>query len=330
MLMRFGSDQIQAIYLTSASLDWMATRGISVITKHFPYFLAAVEEQSFHKAADRLHIAQSALSRRIGDLEHDLGVSLFERQARGVKPTAAGRALAQDVRRILADVDQTARRIRRVAAGGLGLLRISFTEGMVRRPLLPAAIRAFRTGYPDVDLRFAPMVSEQQREKLRQGELEVGFVFEEGGDREEFELREVGMHNFVLVLPRDHPLVHAPIIRLSDLTLEKFIWPSRQISPRLFNRMLAICQERSFTPDIVVEVSSVDVACSLAAAGMGLAVVINPPPGRELDDVVMRQIEDFDVPMPLSMIWRRSNQSPILANFVRIVEDVQAAASPSA
>ncbi len=297
-----------------------------MITKHFPYFLAAVEEQSFHKAAERLHIAQSALSRRIGDLEHDLGVSLFERQARGVKPTAAGHALAQDVRRILADVDQTARRVRRVAEGGLGLLRISFTEGMVRRPLLPAAIRAFRARYPDVDLRFAPMVSEQQREKMRQGELEVGFVFEEGGDREEFELREVGMNNFVLVLPLDHRLRHAPTIRLSDLVLEKFIWPSRQSSPRLFNRMLSICHELSFSPDIVVEVSSVDVACSLVAGGMGIAVVINPPPGREVTDVAMREIEDFSVPMPLSMIWRRANPSPILANFVRIVEDTQAQA----
>ncbi len=294
-----------------------------MITKHFPFFLAAVEEQSFHKAAERLHIAQSALSRRISDLEHDLGVSLFERQARGVKPTAAGRALAQDVRRILADVDQTARRVRRVAEGGVGLLRISFTEGMVRRPLLPAAIRRFRARYPDVDLRFAPMVSEQQREKLRQGELEVGFIFEEGGDREEFELREVAMHNFVLVLPLDHPLVHTPIIRLADLAQDKFIWPARQSSPRLFNRMLAICQEQSFTPDIAVEVASVDVACSLVAAGMGVAVVIAPPPGRETTDVVFKPIENFSVPMPLSMVWRRADPSAILANFIAVVEEVE-------
>ena len=301
-----------------------------MITKHFPFFLAAVEEQSFHKAAKRLNIAQSALSRRIGDLEQELGVSLFERQARGVRPTAAGRALAQDVRRILMDVEQTERRVRRVAEGGLGRLRISFTECMVRRPLLPAAIRRFRAAYPDVDLHFAPMVSEQQREKLRQGELEVGFVFEEGGDREEFELREVGMHNFVLVLPLDHPLIDAPAIRLADLAAEKFIWPSRQMSPRLFNRMLAVCQAQAFTPDIVVEVAAVDVAYSLVAAGMGVALVITSHPGREPTDVALRRIVDFDLPMPLSMIWRRNNPSPVLANFVQMVEAAQAEASGDA
>jgi DNA-binding transcriptional LysR family regulator len=299
-----------------------------LITKHFPFFLAAVEEQSFQKAAQRLNIAQSALSRRIGDLEQVLGVSLFERQARGVRATAAGRALAQDARRILTDVEQATRRVRRVAEGGLGVLRISFTEGMVRRPLLPAAIRRFRAAYPDVDLRFAPMVSEHQREKLRQGELEVGFVFEEGGDREEFGLREVGMHNFVLVLPLDHPRVDAPAIRLADLAGEKFIWPSRQMSPRLFNRMLAVCQTQDFTPDIAVEVAAVDVAYSLVAAGMGVALVITSHPGREPTDVALRSITDFDVPMPLSMIWRRDNPSPVLANFVRTVEAAQA--EPSA
>jgi DNA-binding transcriptional LysR family regulator len=325
MLLQGDSDPLSAIKPGLGSRSWMVEPGTrAVITKHFPFFLAAVEEQSFHKAAQRLHIAQSALSRRIGDLEHELGVTLFERQARGVRPTAAGRALAQDVRRIMIDVEQVERRVRRVAEGGLGLLRISFTEGMVRRPLLPAAIRRFRAAYPDVDLRFAPMVSEAQREKLRQGELEVGFVFEEGGDREEFELREVGMHNFVLVLPLDHPLVDAPTIRLADLAQEKFIWPSRQMSPRLFNRMLAVCQAASFTPDIVVEVAAVDVAYSLVAAGMGVALVITAHPGREPTDVALRRIEDFDVPMPLSMIWRRGNASPVLANFVQAVEDAQA------
>ena len=110
---------------------------------------------------------------------------------------------------------------------------------------------------------------------------------------------------------------------------KKFIWPSRQMSPRLFNRMLAVCQARSFTPDIVVEVAAVDVAYSLVAAGMGVALVITAHPGREPTDVALRRIEDFDVPMPLSMIWRRNNSSPVLANFVLAVGAAQAEAGAS-
>jgi DNA-binding transcriptional LysR family regulator len=239
----------------------------------------------------------------------------------------AGRALADDVRRILAEVEHSVRRVQRVAQGGLGLLRISFTEGMVRRPPLPAAIRRFRAAYPEVDLRFAPLVSEQQRAKLRSGELDVGFIFEEGGDREEFELRPVGIEGFTLVLPADHPLAQAPLIRLADLAREKFIWPSREVSPRLFNRMLAACEQQAFRPDIAVEVASVDVAYGLVSAGMGVAVVISAASAQAPADVVLRRIEGFDVPMPLAMVRRREEPAPVLANFVRAVDEALAEGS---
>lgn len=296
-----------------------------MIEKHFPFFIAAVEEQSFHRAAERLHIAQSAFSRRIADLERALGVALFERQARGVRPTAAGRALAADVRRILADIDQSAARARRVAEGGLGLLRLSFTEGIAWRPLLPAAVRRFRNAYPDVEIRFTAMTSEQQREALRRGELDVGFVFEEGGDREDFDLVMVAMNGLSLVLPQGHPLVDRTVIRFADLTQEAFIWPSPRTSPRLFNRMIVLCEERGVRPHIAAEVTAVEVSYSLVAAGMGVAVVVSASqPGREPPGVVIRQIEDFDLPMPLSMIWRRDDPPVVLSNFVRAVREVQA------
>ncbi|MDO9487306.1 MAG: LysR family transcriptional regulator, partial [Sphingomonadaceae bacterium] len=84
--------------------------------KHFTFFLAVAEELSFHRAASRLNIAQSALSRRIADLERELGDTLlFERQARGVRLTEAGKLLLEDVRRILGDVDEAARRVTRSA-----------------------------------------------------------------------------------------------------------------------------------------------------------------------------------------------------------------------
>lgn len=296
-----------------------------MIEKHFPFFLAAADAQSFHRAAEQMNIAQSAFSRRIADLEQALGVVLFERQARGVRLTAAGRALADDARRIMADIDQSAARVRRVAEGGLGLLRLSFTEGIAWRPWLPASVRQFREAYPEVELRFSAMTSEQQREALRQGELDVGFVFEEGGDREEFHLVVVAQNGLSLVLPQNHRLAERSVIRFADLAAEPFIWPSRRTSPRLFNRMIALCEERGGTPHIVAEVTAVEVSYSLVAAGMGVAVVVSASqPGREPLGVVIRQIEDFDLPMPLSMIWRRDNPSIILANFVRCVQSVQA------
>jgi DNA-binding transcriptional LysR family regulator len=249
---------------------------------------------------------------------------LFERQARGVRLTAAGRVLLEDVRRILLDVDEVSHRLRRVADGSLGTLRISFTENIVRRPLLYKAIARYRALAPDVELSFAPMISERQRHALRAREIDVGFVYQESGDIEEFHLRPFANDGLEVVLPVGHPLCEGDTVRIEDLAQDKLIWPSRRHSPRLYDRLMRACEARPFTPRIAIEVGSVDAACGLVAAGLGIAIVVGPPPYTEISDVVFRPLKDFNVSMPLSMIWT-DEASPAIAKFVDVVSDPDAA-----
>jgi DNA-binding transcriptional LysR family regulator len=290
------------------------------IAKHFPYFLAVAEEQNLHRAAERLSIAQSALSRRIRDLENELDqTALFERQARGVRLTAAGRQLMEDVRAILLSIENARRQVRRMAQGELGRLRIGFTEAMIRGVLLPAALRRFRDRFPHIQMAALPLTSEAQRQRLRDGEMEVGFVIEEEGDAGEFEALRVGTDHFSLVLPTDHPLAARAEARLADVTDTPLIWPSQQHSPRLFDRMLAAFQRHSLTPHIAVEVSTVDAAFGLVAAGMGLAIVTATRPDRAPPDVALRPIADLDLTVSLTMIWPRQPPTPPVANFVAMI-----------
>ena len=300
-----------------------ATRTTLRIAKHFPFFLAVAEEQNLHRAAERLNIAQSALSRRISDLERELGDTvLFERQARGVAITEAGRILARDVRRILFDIEEAGRRVMRVARGDAGTLRISFSEAMVRRPLLPVVLRQFRDRFPDVDLKPSPLTSDAQRARLRGGEVDIGFVIEEAGDASEFSTVRIGMDKFVLVLPLGHPLADREAVDISDIADEPLILPARQVSPRLFGRMMGAFDTRGVAPNIGIEVNSVDIAYGLVAAGMGLAIVTAARPETAPADVVIRDMIGFDLPLPISMVWQRSNSSPIVQHFVQLVNEV--------
>jgi DNA-binding transcriptional LysR family regulator len=293
------------------------------IAKHFPFFLAVAEEQNLHRAAERLNIAQSALSRRISDLERELGDTiLFERQARGVAITEAGRVLAEDVRRILLDIEEAGRRVQRVARGDLGTLRLAFSEAMVRRPLLPAVLRRFRSESPEVDLRAVPLTSDAQRTRLRGGEIDIGFVIEEAGDAEDFAMMRVGMDKFVLVVPVGHRLADQPVVGLRDLAEEPLILPARQVSPRLFGRMMGLFDARGISPRIAVEVTAVDIAYGLVAAGMGLAIVTAARPDRAPVDIVLKDLADFEIPLPLSMIWQKQNDAPLIRKFVGIVEEM--------
>lgn len=305
----------------------LATLRTLRIAKHFPFFLAVAEEQNLHRAAERLNIAQSALSRRIADLERELGdIPLFERQARGVSITEAGRVLARDVRQILQSIEEASRRVRRVARGDIGTLRIAFTEAMVRGPLLPPVLRSYRAQYPEVEIRAFPLTSEAQRQRLRGGEIDVGFVIEEAGDAEEFATTRIGMDKFVAVLPHGHPLEANEVVHLHDLVGEPLIFPSRQHSPRLFGRMVAAFDARGVTPEISVEVSNVDIAFGLVASEMGVGIVTAVRADRAPRDIVIKPLPDLDLPLPLSMVVRKSSSSPLVLNFVEAVEKARAEA----
>lgn len=295
-------------------------RHLSVM-KHFTFYLAVAEELSFHRAAARLNIAQSALSRRIADLERELGnVLLFERQARGVKLTDAGKLLLDDVRRILADVDEACRRVARSAEGTLGTLRISFTEGMVRQALLGRALKRFRHAFPGIEFKFAPMTSDLQREKLRSGEVDVGFVYQEADDARDFNVSPVGLDRIVAAVPRHHRLAMRDHVLMSDLAEDPMIWPSRLHSPRLFGRLTTAFGNAGIMPDIAAEVAAVDIAYGLVTAGLGVALVIAPEGAPLHDDVVLVSVEGLPPAIPLSMIWRKGPSVVTIANFVATVD----------
>src|SRR5882672_10764440 len=117
--------------------------------RHLRYFVAVGEEQHYGRAAERLHVAQPALSRQIQDLETELGFPLFDRLPRGVRLNAAGKLFLSDARRILQDVNEAKLRAERVAHGKAGTLRIGIANALSWHGLVVSAFREFRRRQPD-------------------------------------------------------------------------------------------------------------------------------------------------------------------------------------
>jgi DNA-binding transcriptional LysR family regulator len=298
-----------------------------MIAKHFPFFLAAAEEANFQRAARRLNIAQSALSRHIGALEADLGgVRLFERLPRGVRLTASGQLYLEDVRRILASVDEATIRVQRLERGQTGRVRVAFTEAVAARPLLAAVLRRFQGAYAEVQIDLIAMVSKDQRAALRTGEIDIGFLYAEAGDEGEFMTLHLMTDNFVLAAPWGHPLLDLPEIRLRDLAGQPLIFPSRWHAPVLYDRMMAEFRSRNIIPTIVTENPSADILNCLVSAGVGLGFLITSQRERAPADVVLRPIVDFSLPLPLVLAWLRDNGSPIIPNFLAAVTAEQTVA----
>ena len=123
--------------------------------RHLRYFVAIGEEENYRRAAQRLNVAQTALSTQIQDLEAELGFKLFDRLPRGVKLSVAGKLFLEDARRILQQVSEAAARAARVARGQSGTLRVGFTENASWRGVVPDVAPAFSgERQPDAELQL--------------------------------------------------------------------------------------------------------------------------------------------------------------------------------
>ena len=243
LLLRFMLPQYQTA--TDASnatlLSYQYLYGIGMELRHLRYFVMVGEEQHYGRAAQRLRVAQPALSRQIQDLEDEIGCQLFDRLPRGVKISAAGKSFLEDARRILQQVSEAAARAGRVARGQSGTLRVGFTESASWHGVVPDSFRQFRQQHPDAELQLNPLSSLEQVEAIRAGRLDAGFVFNMPKSDRELDQFQVDWHNLVLAAPKGHPLTKIKKLRLRDMVDADFVWFPRRQSPAYYDRLMHEC-----------------------------------------------------------------------------------------
>jgi DNA-binding transcriptional LysR family regulator len=285
--------------------------------RHLRYFVAVGEEQHYGRAAERLRIAQPALSRQIQDLEEEIGVKLFDRLPRGIKISAAGASFLEDARRILQQVHEATMRAGRVARGQSGTLRVGFTEWASWRGVVPNSFRQFRAWQPDAELQLYPSSSLEQIEALRSGRLDAGFVFNMPKSDLDLDQLLVAIHHLVLAAPKGHPLTRIKKLRLRDMGDAAFIWFPRRQSPAFYDRLMKECFRGGLkTPHIVQEAVDQSTMLSLVSCRLGVSFVTDATRWRCPGGVVLLSVVDLNLPLTLSLVWRKDNTSPLLAKFV--------------
>ena len=234
------------------------------------YFSVLADELHFGRAAARLGIAQPFLSQKIRLLEGALGSRLFLRTSRHVELTQAGKAFLETTQRALGELERGAQRVRALARGDEGTLDVGYVMiGMLM--VVPDLLRDFRKAYPRVRLALHEISTAPLAVQLQQGELSVGFLSQpviEPGLRTHLEWREP----FCAVLPSDHRLTRAKVIRLRDLAQEPFVSVSRPSSPEMYDEMMRECRDAGVKLRVVQEAGSWQATVSLVAAGMGVTV----------------------------------------------------------
>lgn len=198
--------------------------------KQIRAFVAVYEGGSINSAAERLNVAQPGLSLQIKNLESSVGVTLFDRHARGVRPTAAGDRFYEDCQRILGDVENAAQNMREFATGVSGTLDVGLIP-TVTKGVLAEVLPAFAEALPNVDIRVVEAFSGTLTDWVMSGELDFALVTEPPR-HEGLEMRVLSTEPLAMISGRSTGLQHLEPVRLQHLPPVKLVMPSPQHSLR--------------------------------------------------------------------------------------------------
>jgi DNA-binding transcriptional LysR family regulator len=259
--------------------------------RHLTVFVAVAEEASFTRAADRLHMVQSAVSASVRGLERELGASLFDRTTRRVELTDAGDALLPEARQVLAAVTAAREAVDQVSGGLRGTVRLGTMQGQAMRPIsVPRLVAGFRAEHPAVEVHVSHTGgSVLMAEEVLAGRLDLAFLSLPERPPAGLTLTRLSREQMQIACPKDHPLATRAEVDLAAVADEPFIefpegWGTRMSTDRAF---AAAGVRRT----IVYEVN--DVASVIEFVSSGLAVALISPSlviaGDEVDLVPVRR-----------------------------------------
>jgi len=242
--------------------------------RHLRYFLAVAEALNFTRAAAQLRIAQPALSRRVQDLEDEIGVDLLKRSPRGVILTAEGKLFLEKTRQLLKLADESVEQVRALARGQYGELHIAYAPTPTVE-ILPPALAAFQKALPGVKVLLHDMSSTEIADGLRNGEVQLAvapWLAGEYGANVEFE--PLKTYPICAVLPANHPLARLKTIPLEKIAAEPLITFNRKNYPDAHTQLETLFRPLGVKPRIVLECDSGSSLITAVESQRGIALAI--------------------------------------------------------
>lgn len=284
------------------------------------YFVVVAEEEHVGRAAERLHISQSPLSRQVAQLEQRLGLQLFERSQQRIRLTRDGHTFLAEARAFLTHGNRLESLAKRLGKGEEGGLCLGYIENAMHSGVLPDALRRLRLSRPAVHIALYNMHSAEQLEGLRQRSLDIALVCEPPaiGDVD-LDCAQVLSDPMLLALPASHPLASAAVLNPDDLAGQEWIAVQHRDSALKHDDFVAACARAGFTPDIRMQATEPLTALGLVDAGLGMTMVQHSlrqhaPPG-----VTLRELPWFSYRTPLWAAWHRINLRPLVATFRQVL-----------
>lgn len=289
-------------------------RGVDV--RDLRYFLALADELHFGRAAQRLHIAQSALSQQLKRLERELDLTLVDRTSRQVRLTDAGLQLRLEATDAVARFDAVGAAMTRWRQDQHARFILGISPGVRPQLLQDMLTTVAEAGYTDVRTRAANSAEGPTLLRRRDVDVVLLHTTPEGA---EFAHRVLERVPVGVAVPSTHGLARRRGVRPADLSGETLIWVARDAEPTLHDYVMATLTSAGYVPGRNEHPPTVDTSLNLVAAGIGVSLKfrheLNQAPRR---GVVWRPLIGVDITVPTTLVWRRSDASPAIAALANV------------
>jgi DNA-binding transcriptional LysR family regulator len=280
------------------------------------YMSVLAEELHFGRAAERLGIAQPALTQQIQALERELGVRLFERTKRSVRLTVAGRVTLDEAIRTIQQADRTVLVARQAGRGQLGHIELGYVGSAIFSGVLSNAISRYREANPMVEVRLNELGILQQLADVGSGRLDVGIV------RLPVKSLPVNVAVFllyrepiILAVPRRHPLARRKTVWVQSLKEERFVAVQIQEGVGFNAQVAELCATSGLSPQIVQRAGQFVALAGMVAGGLGVAFVPDSLRHLQIPDVCYRPLEIAQY-TELAVLYRKSERAPAVVSFI--------------
>jgi len=285
-------------------------------------FVTAAELEHIGKAAERLHISQSPLSRQIRQLEKELGLELFLRERQRIRLTESGKWLLGQSQKLLAHAgkirDEAAQRSR----GTTGTLSVAFVSGAIWNGILPRLLRRFHAEFPNATLEVRNMRSTSQMEAVESGRVDLGFV-SLPSTSSAIETTCISEEPYLLVVPAAHRLSRKRTIAPADLHGVNWVLLSHSISSDAEARFLAACEGAGFMPKVVQQVTEPNTLLGLVEGGLGVGLMASSGRSCAPRSIRFHTLPWLSLKSSTYMIRPRQGRQPIADSFAAYVLDAQ-------
>lgn len=238
--------------------------------RQLQYFVKVARKQHVTQAAGELHVAQSAISRQIHQLEAELGVSLFVQKGRNVFLTSVGKLFLSRVEELLTGLEKAVSEIHEFLDPEVGEIRLGFPHSLGTN-LVPSVVAKFRNAHPNVKFMLRLGTYNSLIRDLTEGEIDLAFISPFPDNCVEVIGEILMTEELYAILPEDHILADYQSVRLEQLKDEPFVMFREGYTLRMI--VMEACKKAGFTPKISFEGEETDTVRGLVAAGMGISLL---------------------------------------------------------